>query len=202
MNGYIKLHRDIMDHWISHQGPADYRHAWEDLLMLANHEGAKRFYRGTLTTFKRGTVSRSIGELASLWGWGVKKTRRFLDLLQGDGMIERSSGPWGTVITINNYDKWQGTTKSTTSSAEKSTKTANGETADGLTDDPIDGPTDGLIDGPQTRMIKNDKNEKKDSTPPTPPAGGRKKMRRLDVDDGDEDEYTAILKKQLEEEMI
>lgn len=166
--GYIKLHRDIMDHWISHQGPADYRHAWEDLLMLANHEGVKRFYRGTLTTFKRGTVSRSIGELASLWGWGVKKTRRFLDLLQGDGMIERSSGPWGTVITINNYDKWQGTTKSTTSSTEKSTKTAERGTVDGLTDDPADD----LIDGPQTRMRKN---EKKDITPPTPPAGGRRR---------------------------
>lgn len=188
--GYIKLHRDIMDHWISHQGPADYRHAWEDLLMLANHEGVKRFYRGTLTTFKRGTVSRSIGELASLWGWGTKKTRRFLDLLQGDGMIERSSGPWGTVITINNYDKWQGTTKSTTSSTEKSTKTAERGTADGLTDDPADD----LIDGQQTRMRKN---EKKDITPPTPPAGGRRRRMPRSEEEVEYD-HTAL----IEETMI
>lgn len=194
--GYIKLHRDIMDHWISHQGPADYRHAWEDLLMLANHEGVKRFYRGTLTTFKRGTVSRPIGELASLWGWGVKKTRRFLDLLQEDGMIERSSGPWGTVITINNYDKWQGTTKSTTSSAEKSTKTANGETADGLTDDPIDGPTDGLIDGPQTRMIKNEKNEKKDTPSPNPSLTGRGRRRRRSGE-GTEYDFTELIEETM-----
>ena len=189
MGGYIKLHRDIMDHWISHQGPADYRHAWEDLLMLANHEGVKRFYRGTLTTFKRGTVSRSIGELASLWGWGIKKTRRFLDLLQGDGMIERSSGPWGTVITINNYDKWQGTTKSTTSSTEKSTKTAKRGTADGLTDDPADD----LIDGPQTRMRKN---EKKDITPPTPPAGGRRRRMPRSEDEVEYD-HTDLIKETM-----
>ena len=202
MNGYIKLHRDIMDHWISKRGPADYRHAWEDLLMLANHESVKTVYGGELMTFERGTVYRSITELGSLWKWKRDKVRRFLILLEKDGMITRTSNTQGTVIKIANYDKWQRATIGPMPDLGKSTHTGDDATPYTTTTGSTIGPTGGSTIGPQTRRNKKEE-EGKEITPPLPPSrGGRKKMRRLDDGSDDGDDYTAMLRKQLEEEMI
>ena len=179
--GFIKLDRGLMDHWIWGEKPFDKGHAWVDLLMMANHATTKAPYKGEIMEFERGTVNRSIAWLAKRWGWSRDKTRRFLRLLERDGMVTINATTHKTTITIENYAFYQDA-RVTNKATDKATSKATSRQ--------------------QAATYKNDKNDK-NITPPLPPSrGGRKKMRRLDDGSDDGDDYTAMLRKQLEEEMI
>ena len=104
--GWIKLHREIVDHWIW-QDPFKLR-AWLDLIMLANHKPKKINIDSQIITIDIGQHWTSDESLAKRWGWGRKKVRNFLKLLESDGMIIRKSTPRGTAITIVNYKVYQG----------------------------------------------------------------------------------------------
>lgn len=112
-NGWIALHRQLLDNWVW-QRP-DYGYAWVDLLLLANHEDVKGTYKGEVVTFERGTVNRSISSLAARWGWSRHKARNFLAALESDGMVYINGTPNRTVITIVKYSDFQnpGTAKGT-----------------------------------------------------------------------------------------
>lgn len=113
--GWIKLNRQITEHWLWQRFPFSYGQAWIDLLLLANHEDEKIPYKGDIVVCKRGDVSRSILSLSKRWQWGRDKTRDFLRLLEKDGMIVLNATTNRTTITIVNYDKFQvsGSTKPT-----------------------------------------------------------------------------------------
>ena len=183
--GFIKLDRGLMDHWLWEDKPFDRARAWVDLLMLANHASTKAPYKGEIVTFERGTVNRSITWLAERWGWSRKRVRSFLKLLEQDGMVTVKGTSKGTTITLCNYNVYQ------TQRASQGTNKGTNE-----------GTSQGTNQGTTYKNDKNDKNEK-NITPPLPPSrGGRKKMRRLDDGSDDGDDYTAMLRKQLEEEMF
>lgn len=116
MKGYISIHREIADHWLWEKKPFSYGQAWIDLILLANHKTEKFLYRDQLIEGQRGTVYRSLSWLSDRWGWGRKKTSRFLSVLESDGMLSVNSTTKGTTITIVNYGKYQdhGTIKGTT----------------------------------------------------------------------------------------
>lgn len=105
--GYIKLHRSIQDHWLWKKFPFSEGQAWIDLIMLANHEDKKIPYKGEIVICERGTVSRSISSLADRWKWSRDKTRRFLSLLENDGMVIVNATTNRTTITLVNYDNFQ-----------------------------------------------------------------------------------------------
>lgn len=107
MEGYIKLHRSIQEHWLWEQYPFSFGQAWIDLLLLANHEDSKVVYKGEVIDCKRGTVNRSISWLADRWKWSRDKTRRFLSLLESDGMCEVVATTNRTTITLVNYGVFQ-----------------------------------------------------------------------------------------------
>lgn len=104
-NGWIALHRQIQDHWVWQNPETGY--AWVDLMLLANHETSKAMYKGTVVTFERGTVNRSISWLARKWGWGRERTSNFLHALEADGMIAMYRAGNRTILTLVNYDKFQ-----------------------------------------------------------------------------------------------
>lgn len=145
--GWIKLHRKILDCWFWDEKPYDRARAWVDLLLLANHDDKKISFDGKPITIKRGQYLTSILKLSDRWGWSRNKTKRFLDALECDGMITTDRTNKRTLVNVVNYGIYQ-----------------DSET----TDEPTDEPTDGqqkdngrTTDEPQTRMNKNDKNEKK-----------------------------------------
>ena len=105
--GWIKLNRQIQEHWLWQKFPFSYGQAWIDLLLLANHEDEKVPYKGDIVICKRGDVSRSILSLSKRWQWGRDKTRDFLRLLEKDEMIIVNATTNRTTITIVNYDKFQ-----------------------------------------------------------------------------------------------
>lgn len=108
-SGWIKLHRQIQDCWIWDEDEAfDRRSAWIDLLLLANHDDHKTFIGGELVIVKRGQRLTSIRKLAERWRWGNEKTLKFLRVLESEEMIERSANAGRTLITIVNYEKFQG----------------------------------------------------------------------------------------------
>lgn len=121
--GYIKLYRDIRDHWIWNSEPAPFSRlkAWIDLIMMANHEDRKVLFDGEPMLIRRGETLTSIRKLSARWGWSNRKTMRFLDGLQRDGMVTQKRTTHCTVINIENYCIYQDSriTKSITKASPK-----------------------------------------------------------------------------------
>lgn len=111
MDGWIKLHRKILDCgiWISDDNePFDRRSAWVDLLLLANHRDKQIIFDGKAMTVSRGQYVTSVRKLASRWMWGNQKTLKYLRLLEELGMITKNSDSRRTLLTIVNYGIYQG----------------------------------------------------------------------------------------------
>ena len=109
MTGWIKLHRKIWDHWLwDTKESFDKRAAWIDLLMLVNHAPRKVNIGMELVEVRVGEHITSLRKLASRWGWSSSKVRRFLELLEDDGMLTVNSDTKKTVVRVVNYPKYQG----------------------------------------------------------------------------------------------
>lgn len=119
--GWIKLNRQIQEHWLWNEEPYDKARAWIDLLLLANYEDKKTLYKGEIIVCKRGDVNLSISFLAERWKWNRRTVRVFLNALESDGMVTVNCTTHRTTITIVNYDNFQlqGTTECTTKCTTK-----------------------------------------------------------------------------------
>lgn len=108
-NGWVSIHRKIIDHWLWEKKPFSYGQAWIDLIMLANYRSHKFLsHDKKLIDGERGVVYLSIKALSERWGWKSRdKTRHFISLLEQDGMVVVKSTTHGTTITIVNYEKFQ-----------------------------------------------------------------------------------------------
>lgn len=106
--GWIKLHRQSVDHPIYKQKPFDRWHAWEDILLSVCHEHQEFYSKGELVKLEPGQMVTSYSKLAERWGWSVGKVRRFLSTLTGTGMSTLTGTPSGTVLTVENWVKFQG----------------------------------------------------------------------------------------------
>lgn len=142
--GWIKLHRKLLDCALfDGNEPSDRKSAWIDLLLLANHNDKKVIFNGQPTIVKAGQRITSIRKLAAMWNWSKDRTERFLDLLESEGMITRESDNHRTVLTIVNYEFYQGQCDTDKDTDKDTHKDTHKDT-----------------DKPQTRIKKNDKEEK------------------------------------------
>lgn len=112
--GFIKLDRNIFDHWIFQD--AEKFRAFVDLIQLARWKDEKLLIGNDVITVPRGSYYTSELKLAERWSWSRKKTREFLKLLENEKMIIKKGTTKGTMLTVENYRLYQdeGTTKSTT----------------------------------------------------------------------------------------
>lgn len=144
--GFFKVDRALFEHWLWSKRPFADGQAWIDLIGLANHKDIKRVKNGVTTVFKRGTVNRSMKELAARWGWDRRRVKRFLIDLEADGMVllnsTRNGAQQGTRIVLVNYGRFQN--DSTRNGTQVMPRNVHGM----------------YTDCTQTRMIKNEKNEK------------------------------------------
>lgn len=109
--GWIKTYRKIQDCWIwLDKEPFDKRSAWIDLLLTANHSDKKLLFNGSLITVKRGQILTSIRKLSEKWKWSYDKCSRFLKILESDGMLQKQSDNFRTLLTIVNYELYQDVT--------------------------------------------------------------------------------------------
>ena len=107
-NGWIKIHRDIKEHWVFQRD--DYFKAWIFLLLRANHQYRKTLFSDVIpeiVEIHRGEVVTSLKNLGKELGWSPSKVRRFLFKLEKDNMICIKDEKKWTHLSINNYETYQ-----------------------------------------------------------------------------------------------
>lgn len=153
MSGWLKLHRSLLDNPLWTAEPFSKAQAWVHLLLVANHKDGGFLKNGQWIEVKRGQTGESVMSLSKRFRWSKNKVLRFLDLLEKQQMIEVKTTHLTTIITICNYNDFQGNDTS-------------GETPNGT---PNETPNDTSLET-QTRS-KEVKNEKKSNgkrfAPPT-----------------------------------
>jgi hypothetical protein len=142
--GWCKFHRPFLSSplWLSE--PFTRGQAWVDLFALAGHGPSSIRVRGIKIELSRGQIGYSELTLSERWKWSRGKVRRFLRELENDQMLATSQDNKTTVVTVLNYDKYQG---------------------DGPNNGTANGTASGTPNGHQTDTIKNVKNEKKKDIP-------------------------------------
>jgi hypothetical protein len=110
MSGYIKFHRGWHDCDVFNASePYCERAAWAWLLTNAAWKDAtRRTGQGAIVKLTRGQIHVSLASLASAWGWSIKRVRGFIDRLEKGHMVGTAKDKTGTVLTISNYEKYQG----------------------------------------------------------------------------------------------
>ena len=132
---YIKLYRKVMDNAIFLELPYDRWHAFEFLLLKARRFPTVTILKGKPIKLEVGQLICGEDKLAVKWGWSRGKVKRYLDMLENLGMIKKNGTPYGTLITVENYTKYQG-------------ECSYSDT------------TDGTSDGTHKKNVKKDKNVK------------------------------------------
>lgn len=158
MRGWIKLHRKIQEHWLYQEKRKFSRfEAWIDLLMMMNHEDSKVILGNEIIEVKRGQRITSIRQLCERWRWSNTKVTQFLELLQNDGMAIIESDRKKTVITIVNYDFYQGTgdAKTTENRHENDTKQTQKHTNNNDKNDKYNIPIVEIVDYLNQKAGKN-----------------------------------------------
>ena len=106
MAGWIKISREIEDHWLWQD--AERMRWWIDMLFMASWEDKKAIEDTHLITIKKGQFIASVAFLCKRWKRSNKTIIKYLKLLEQDEMICREVLHRQTpIITICNYDKYQ-----------------------------------------------------------------------------------------------
>ena len=125
--GFIKLDRNIFEHWIFQD--AEKFRAFVDLIQLARWRDEKLLIGNDVVTVQRGSYYTSELKLSERWSWSRKRTRDFLKLLENEKMITKKGTSKGTMLTIENYRLYQD--EGPTISTSKEQRRANEGTTKG-----------------------------------------------------------------------
>ena len=105
--GWVKLWRDQFNNWISKKPFCD-GYAWCYLYQRANHKKGVVNFRNEYIQVERGQLLTSKLQLQEIFGWSYRHVENFLKALENDEMIKCKTTKRYTIITIVNYDKYQG----------------------------------------------------------------------------------------------
>lgn len=147
-SNWVKINRSIFDNFLWKKNtPFDVRSAWIDLILLANHEdGQFMTSRGELIKIPRGSHFTSTRSLAERWHWNRDTVSRYIRTLVDAEMLTQTATHSGTLLSLVNYDNYQGG-----AATDHATHRAADHTADHT--------TEYATDHARTR-IEEDKNEK------------------------------------------
>lgn len=107
MEGWIRLHRSMMENPLWDDKPFSKGQAWIDLLLLANHKNKDVLLGNSIVNIQRGSFITSELKLIERWGWSKTKVRAFLKMLEDAQMIIKISDRKKTTITIEKYKEFQ-----------------------------------------------------------------------------------------------
>jgi len=120
MQGWIKLHRKILDHWCASEPEA--LAVWCRLMLEANHKTNKKMFNGKLIEIKRGQLIFGLNAFSAKSGVSVSKIRRYLKLFETERMIDKQITSKFSIITITCFDDYQGDDKQNTSKTQANDK--------------------------------------------------------------------------------
>lgn len=105
MVGWIKISREIANHWLWQD--AERLKWWLDLLFLAAWEEKRQLVGKQLIVLQKGQLIASVSYLCNRWGRSRSMVDPYLNLLQSEGMIKKEVSKNVSIITISNYNKYQ-----------------------------------------------------------------------------------------------
>lgn len=105
-DGFVKIYRSTFTH-PAFSSLAEVG-AWAFLISEASWKPETRRYKDRVIELERGQLTLSTRDFASEAGWSEPKVRRFLKKLENQRMIRRTCETGVNVITICNYEKYQG----------------------------------------------------------------------------------------------
>ena len=134
---YIKLFRKVVENDLFNEKPFDRWHAFEWLMVKACRFEKTEVIKGQAIHLKPGQLIIGQRKLAETFGWGRGKVARFCKLLEDLKMATFDSTTYGasigTVITIENYSRYQDeaeTGEATSSTTDESTSGATSRATD------------------------------------------------------------------------
>lgn len=149
---YIKLFRKVVENELFDEKPFDRWHAFEWLMVKACRFEKTEVIKGQAIHLKPGQLIIGQRKLAETFGWGRGKVARFCKLLEDLEMATFDSTTYGasigTVITIENYSRYQD-------------EAETGEATSSTTNEATGGATSRATDGANIKKDKKDKKEKK-----------------------------------------
>lgn len=108
MEGYIKLYRKIIESEFYFSERFTKQQAWVDLLLLARHNSGLVTIRGIDIKLNLGQLCYSQLSLSKRWQWDRKKVKKFLNQLKKREMVDIKISKVTTIISINNWNSYQG----------------------------------------------------------------------------------------------
>lgn len=108
---YFLMQRGWQDNDFFSDAEYSERDAWIYLIGEAAFEDRKYRIKGKTTSLKRGQLTASIRYLTTIFKWSKGRTERFIKELKNWDMITVETGTVQNVITICNYNKFQGVPK-------------------------------------------------------------------------------------------
>lgn len=125
MNGWIKLHRKLLDNWVS-QDP-ELLAVWVRILLEANHADIKKMFNGSLIQIDRGQMIFGLNAFSKKSGVSISKLRRFLKLFESEQMISRQKTNKFSLITITCFEDYQAFDSQCAGKAQASDKPATSQ---------------------------------------------------------------------------
>ena len=105
-NGYIAIHRKILDNPVCYKDP-DYFTVWVTILLLAQHSKRKADFMGKSITLKPGQFITGRKFLARKTKVNESKIERIAKRLENEQQIEQQKTNKNRLITIINWNKYQ-----------------------------------------------------------------------------------------------
>ena len=148
--GWVKLYRELKSKSIWQLSSPQQKVVLITILLLANHEENKWEWKGEQFTCKPGQLITSLNSLVRECGEGVtiRNVRTALDRFEKLGFLTNTSTKTGRLITIVNWEKYQGRDFATDKGTDKEPTKSRQR------------PDKDLTPNKNDKELKNDKEEK------------------------------------------
>ena len=106
---WIKIYEQMLDSdvWMDEE-PFNYRDAFIHVLISANWKPGVSRQNGHVININRGQWLTSIRKLGSIFHWDKRRVYKWLKYMETTNMITSENVEFGTLLTVVNYDKFQG----------------------------------------------------------------------------------------------
>ena len=107
-HGYVKLYRSLFRHEFFRPSRFSEREAFTWMIAEAAWKLRQRRVGQFFVDLDRGELAASLRHLADVWGWEVGAVRGYLARSEKAGMLSTRSDKGITIVTVCNYDVYQG----------------------------------------------------------------------------------------------
>ena len=108
MEGWIKIHRQIIESEFYFSERFTKQGAWIDLLLLTTHKERTVYPKGVEIKLKPGQLCKSQVTLSNRWQWDRKTVGKYLETLRLRKMVDTRKTNVTTIITIKQWFLYQG----------------------------------------------------------------------------------------------